>query len=310
MDLDSVPVLVLAYKRYVNLSATLSCINDERNVLIVIDGPKSDIDKANVELTYAVAHKFAYGKPNVQIIKRQYNMGGPKGIPESIKIASEKWSFFCILEEDCMPLHPSFLSYADLCLSHYKTTGSHVFYSLFNPFSNLLSPGYASFPLIWGWCASSDLFREYLSFRGNCCLHPQQASFSRLYSSIALSCPALKNRPFDRLIFAFMQYSCLRGSWPNWDGYLVAYALLHDVKTLYPPTSLIINTGVGLDSQNTKKPSPFHLYPLDLSCDAGFEAPDFDVVNSNDRKILSQVFRHSSRPLPIVLKLFKFAVFK
>lgn len=300
------PVLIIAYKRFHNLAATLHFIDHIREVLIVIDGPKSPKDAAKVDMTYYVAQHYAESRANVSIIRRETNLGGPIGIPSAISEASARWDFFCILEEDCLPLSPSFPLYIDQCLKTKRISRDSNIFSLFNPYSSLLSAGYGSFPLIWGWCISSDLWQAYLSFANSCNSNVFRYSFLHVFRLVASSSPVLRRFYFSRFVFACINYLSLCGKWPNWDGKFLAFCLINNYKTTFPANSLIVNIGIGSDSQNTKSSSPLHLHPIDLSTTALLDDEYcVDTMSRNDFLVLKYLFRHCRNPLPILYKILK-----
>jgi hypothetical protein len=189
-----------------------------RDIHVAVDGPKSnERDARLVARTRDVVHSFEL--PKDQLLLRDANMGGPKGVPEAIDWFFRARERGIILEDDLLP-DPSFIRFAGELLERYENE-----------------------PRVgWGWATWASRWKDF----------DREA---RLWFDVDHERVLREASGGDA---AFMDYwtrvlkQIYDGGARNWDYRWLFTNFVHRRLTATASVNLVENTGVGEDSQNMK----------------------------------------------------------
>lgn len=213
-----------------------------RDIHVAVDGPKNnERDAGLVARTRDVVHSF--GLPKDQLLLRDANMGGPKGVPEAIDWFFRARERGIILEDDLLP-DPSFIRFAGELLERYENeprVGAIHGYS-----SQLRAPPhsyyFSTFAPGWGWATWASRWKDF----------DREA---RLWFDVDHERVLREASGGDA---AFMDYwmkvlkKIYDGGARNWDYRWLFTNFVHRRLTATASVNLVENTGVGEDSQNMK----------------------------------------------------------
>lgn len=245
-------VLVLACRRPEFTARLLRFLvgGGVRDIHVVVDGPKdSPDDAALVERTREVVRGFDL--PKSQMLLRDANLGGPRGVPEAID-----WFFGArdrgiILEDDLLP-DPSFIRFAAELLQRYENDpriGAIHGWS-----SQLRAPPhsyyFSRYAPGWGWATWASRWKDF----------DREA---RLWSDVDHERVLREAGGGDPSFFDYwmkvLQRVYVDGA-RNWDYRWLFTNFVHQRLTATASVNLVDNTGFGEDAQNTKS-SLFFLLP-------------------------------------------------
>lgn len=123
MALDLAPIAIFAYNRRDNLERVFSALQmcngfDRSPVIIFVDGPKSDKDRAQVEEVRGFVRSL--NLPNiVEVVIRDKNMGLKDSIYDGVTKVCAQYGRIIVLEDDLI-LSPVALDYFNAALEKYK----------------------------------------------------------------------------------------------------------------------------------------------------------------------------------------------
>ena len=280
--ISSVPILITAYRRYDYLAQLLTTMPCDRQIYIVVDGPKDKEHSGDVAIVRSLVKAFVGERSNADLLIREENVGGPLGIPSSIDWVLGNEPSVCVIEEDCIPSELAF-SYADYISEQARLLPGVAGATLNNFVSarkNKLfhSPFLSLFPHCWGWITDRDSWNAFRPSPD----YLQQARSKGVLENL----PQLlsKTFPYDfraqrywNLIFSDL----LKEVRYHWDYTYTLRLWEAGAKFVAPPCNLVSNIGVDYRSQNCKSPSPNHLLSTPDSRDVHCRRSLFSPVQAS-----------------------------
>lgn len=117
------PVLIPVYDRYSHFNKAINslskCKYSSKTILYVyIDFPNSKKSANNQNLILDTIKSYDSSFKNIIVLRRPYNFGAKNNILDAIDDLFQNHDSIIYLEDDCL-VHPSFLSYMNLCLNNY-----------------------------------------------------------------------------------------------------------------------------------------------------------------------------------------------
>lgn len=166
-----VPLILFAYNRPYHLKQTLFALQNNifaknTQLIIYIDGPKSNTDKKNVDTVAELCNKYS-GFTSLEIKIKNHNIGLAQSIIHGVSEQLQKYDKVIVLEDDIVTT-PHFLSYMNDAL-HYYEQNPHVFSiggysypkSIFSLPSTYIYDTYASYRCCsWGWGTWADRWNK------------------------------------------------------------------------------------------------------------------------------------------------------
>lgn len=292
MPPNTVPVLVISYRRQEHTSALLNRLPGDRRVYILSDGIRCADHAIEVAKTRAAIQEYCSVNNNAVFRFRDSNRGGPDGIPEAIDWALSQESAICVLEEDCIPSSLAW-NYIDRIAPSLSLSSRIAGATLNNFVSGRLGKIYKS-PMLslynhcWGWATSKQSWRI---------LRPNRAQYSMASPNyLRLELEAVLNSRF-RSDSGARQYwrrifnQILLGKIYHWDYAYMLNMLRLGLFMITPPANLASNTGAGGASLNCKEATKNHFLPvaedgskeaslaLQNAIDPVYSYEDFDRLN-------------------------------
>jgi len=251
------PVLVLACRRpeFTERLLRFLVTSGVRDIHVVVDGAKaSSRDAGLVERTREVVRSFEL--PESQLLLRDANLGGPRGIPEAIDWFFDRRERGIILEDDLLP-DPSFLRFAAELLPLYehdrRVAAIHGWSSQLRtpPHSYYFSryaPG-------WGWATWASRWKDF-------------DRESRLWFDVDHVRVLRELADGDKSFFDYwskvLHRVYVEGT-RNWDYRWLFTNFVLNRLTATASVNLVENTGFGEDASNTASKSMlFFLLPKSL----------------------------------------------
>lgn len=236
------PILVLGYNRPDHLRRALVSLTSnveasKSDVFIVIDGPKGDFDLSLVMATREVACQ-EYGFGSTKVILGDINKGLARSVIDSVTQIIGNHGKIIVIEDDLV-LSPNFLSYMNQALTYYenkKKVASILGYQYPIRFLGnrcLFLRGTDC----WGWATWEDRWRD-AEFDPLILLQNIQAS--NLGRKFNLYGAAQNTRMLQMQI---------NGQIDSWAIRWHASSFSQNMVSLFPPESLVLNT--GLDGSGT-----------------------------------------------------------
>lgn len=240
------PVLLFAYKRPVELQATLTALQanhlaSQSDLYIFVDAPKRPGDETKV----AQVHKILDAASGFRTIHRDYataNIGCADSIIRGVSRVLADHPAAIIVEDDLVTA-PNFLDFMNQCLRQYATNRrvySVAGYTM--PFPK--PPGYASDAYFiprhspWGWGTWADRWQsvdwnmtDYPAFAQD---QDRQKAFKQGGSDLVK-----------------MLRDQMEGRSDAWDIRFCYNRFLENGITLYPTVSKVQNIGFGRDATHT-----------------------------------------------------------
>jgi FAD/FMN-containing dehydrogenase len=149
------PVILLIFRRPDLTAQVFAAIRQAqpKRLLVVADGPRNPAEAELCQQARAVTEQIDWDCQ----VSRDYvdvNLGSRKRVSSGLDWAFEQVSEAIILEDDCLP-HPSFFSYCQTLLAHYREN-PNIYCISGNNFQKGQWHGegsyyFSNYPLIWGW---------------------------------------------------------------------------------------------------------------------------------------------------------------
>ncbi|WP_259013911.1 glycosyltransferase [Emticicia fluvialis] len=240
------PLVLFTFKRIDTLKECIkslkSCnLSDESELIIFSDAPRNeaDIEKVNLVRTFV---ESINGFKKIELNFREKNYGVDYNIIEGITEISSRFDQFIILEDDLV-FDKNFIYFMNLTLNYYKDYKDVISISAFSYLNNIpkdykYDVYFTKRSWSWGWGSWSDKIRsvdweikDSKEFLSN---FKTQYKFNEWGSDLS---HMLKNT--------------LSGKTRAWDIRLFYYQFKHNLYTIYPTSSLVLNTGFGENASNT-----------------------------------------------------------
>lgn len=232
----SVPVLIICYKRSVNVCELLNslCAQGVSRVYIAIDGSKDSdssishsIESQSNEITKAF-------NVELSVWKREINLGPAVSVITAIDWFFSNENAGIILEDDLV-ISSQLLPYFAFMLKRFESNLDVMMISgtQFVNSQNLEEFQWTSYPVIWGWATWSDrwkLYRDQLSYLDQIKVH-RKGKEERFWKT------GLRR--------------CVSGIQDAWDIPLAVSQLNSGRKTILPPVNLVSNQGADEYAGNT-----------------------------------------------------------
>jgi len=248
------PILVIAFNRpdlTYQLFEALRQIKPKR-LYVAIDGARNEEEKERVEKVKDVFRSVDW-ECEVKQLYRKENLGCKRGVKSAIDWLFENEEQGIILEDDCIP-DPSFCSYAESALNHYKDE-EKVFMIAGSNFhadenSKNITAYFSKIAEIWGWATWRRAWAHYI----------EQSDFKE--EDIL---PTIEDALTDKgyaAILANGMVSAYNGQIDTWDYQWWYTILVKKAFVLKPPVNLICNIGYGEFSTHIKEKTSFNEMPL------------------------------------------------
>ena len=120
------PVVMFGFNRPELQKMTMQCFancysSKERDILVYLDGPRNDTDRALSDLLYEMFLDYKQKEfPRMEIIRRPRNFGCRENIVQGISEAMEKYGKGIMIEDDIL-VSRTFLQFMDQALDFYDS---------------------------------------------------------------------------------------------------------------------------------------------------------------------------------------------
>lgn len=232
------PILIIAYKRYVNVINILNSVNSEdvSSVYLALDGlGEKDFGERQEFLDEIETISFE-NKIKLNIWKRDINLG-----PAVSVITAIDWFFSMedsgIILEDDLVIEAKTIDYFDKSLTFYKKE-RNVYLVSGSQYWNLserqiLNP-WSTYPITWGWATWRDRWKEMRS----------------VYFMDSIESPKSDSLP-ERFFWKVGFYRCIFGIQDAWDIPIANY--IHNQRgiCILPNVNLVTNIGADEYAGNT-----------------------------------------------------------
>lgn len=241
------PIILFCYKRLDTLQRCIASLQKcpesaQSDLIIVADYAANEGDLEKVKEVRQFLPSIT-GFKNIEIIEREKNMGVDYNIIEGIKLMSDRFSHFIVVEDDLV-VQESFLHFLNVSLDHYANNPEVLTVTGFSFVDKILEDypydGYfAKRTCPWGWASWSDKMKE-VDWK----IKDQNAFlFSRKTQNKFNEWGSDRSR---------MLSNTLQGKVRAWDIRLDYHQFLQGSCTFYPVVSLVDNIGFGSeDASNT-----------------------------------------------------------
>lgn len=230
------PVLVLAYNRPLHLQKCLDSLGNnlgfsKHQVVIAIDGMKSESERQICDQVQLVATEFSRRHTNVKVIRNHRNLGLGTSVLNNIDKVLENNSSIIVIEDDLV-LSSHFLNFCEFGLTNYLHDKSVVAISGFSlPIESLDETYFLRGADCWGWATWKDRWDRF-ERNGNVLL--RELKKRRL------------QRVFD-LDYSYQYTNMLKrqvtGESNSWAIRWHASTFLQGGLSLFPKVSLVENRG-------------------------------------------------------------------
>jgi hypothetical protein len=228
-----VPVLVIAYRRYKNLSNILDLCkkNGVEKIYIAIDGAKSETSEGvedKIKTLVAVSHFSREFTGEVKLMERNVNLGCAPSVLSACDWIFEKEELAIILEDDCIPTSDFFdFSRQSLGIIAEDTRVWLSCGTQFFPPSRESDDWFLSkYPLTWGWATTKNNWMQI--------------------SKAIKSQKKLKggNFTFAERVYWNAGARRAQSGWVDvWDTILAQQLLVMNKLVLLPRNNLVVNVG-------------------------------------------------------------------
>ena len=281
--MELAPICLFVYNRPEETRETVKALQDNylaarSNLYIFSDGPKNLEDNTKVCNVRNYIRSISDFK-KVEIFESQINNGLANSIIKGVTQVIEKYGKVIVLEDDLITT-PNFLNFMNQALAFYA--GNKKIYSISGYTMDLPSLKtttkdfyFCQRASSWGWATWEDQWqnvdweiKNYLSFKFN---PYKQYKFFRIGTDL----PRMLRKQIS-------------GKIDSWAIRWCYWQFQHDLLTIYPTISKVVNIGFGENSTNTKYKNYFR-----VTKDEGIkQAFKFEYFGSFDKKIVKE-FRHS-----------------
>lgn len=285
------PVVIFAYNRPQNFKRLLDSLSrnkgiENHEIFVFIDGPRSDEDKQKVEEVKHLATELTE-----KVIASEFNKGLATSVISGVSKIINKYGS-CIVLEDDLILHPSFLSYMTQGLEKYKNDNRIL--SICGYGLKVKRPNNYEFGVYgarrsssWGWATWADRWNE---------IDWEVKDFEELKKS------RKSRRDFNR--GGSDMYSMLKG---YIDGNNNSWAIRfcwHQAKrgliSIHPFRSLVKNEGFGEDASNCRQ--TYSRFKIDFEK----ESPQLDLNFPENPEINLVIDRNLRHYHSLPLRLYSF----
>lgn len=224
------------------MNTVLSALEKDRlapqtDVRIFLDGPKSVEEEVVTSEVKKVAFKD-WGFLSVKVVPSKVNLGLANSFLKNLTNFLSAHDRVIVLEDDNLP-SPGFLDYMNQALDLYALHPKVVSVSAYSYFDWTFGPNsyFVNFADTWGWGTWS---RAWKAFDAN----PRLLRSQLRYLNLDQKMDFRGSIPFTRLL-----EKQILGEVDSWGVSWAANAIVNDLLTLYPKTSLI--KMIGFDSEGT-----------------------------------------------------------
>lgn len=237
------PIVIFAYRRSLHLKHTLQRLSQckefaDSPVIIYVDGPRNKTEQADVEATRAVAKEMLGTR--ARYVFHEKNMGLARSVITGVNETLSLYGRAIVVEDDLW-VSPQFLEFMNQALVRYADDDS-VFQISGYMFGRpaLKSQTKALFlPFIgsWGWATWHRAWRSF---------DPEATGWLSLRTDSEARRRFNLDNSYD---YATMLFSQMTGQGQSWAIRWYWSVFKADGLVLYPPVSLVRNT--GLDGSGT-----------------------------------------------------------
>lgn len=237
------PVVIFAYRRSLHLRQTLDRLVRckefaDSPVIVYVDGPRNKTEQADVEATRAVAKEILGAR--ARYVFHEKNMGLARSVITGVNETLALYGRAIVVEDDLW-VSPQFLEFMNQALDRYADDDSVLQISgyLFGS-PALESQTKALFlPFIgsWGWATWQRAWRSF---------DPEATGWLSLRTDSEARRRFNLDNSYD---YATMLFSQMTGQGQSWAIRWYWSVFKADGLVLYPPVSLVRNT--GLDGSGT-----------------------------------------------------------
>lgn len=240
------PILFLVFNRPKETKVVFEAIRKAKpkQLFVSADGarPNREDDIENVNAVREIIDSVDW-ECEIKTNFREHNLGCRNAVSSGITWFFNNVEEGIILEDDCLP-HPTFFSYCETLLEHYRND-NEVMHIGANNFQDGVKRSDGSYylskiPHIWGWASWRRAWQKY------------DVNMQGLGEFIAMDS---KQTPFksnaERIYWLQTFKRVQSGEIDTWD-YQWAYALLKSKgKAITPQTNLVTNIGFGSEATHT-----------------------------------------------------------
>ena len=288
MNTKKTPVLLITYNRADKTEELINILikNNIDNIFIYMDGPKDSSDLEGCEKNKKIIKKYTEKYSNIKTLYKDKNRGLTHSIPEAIDWIFNFFDRAIILEDDCVPSKEFFIFMEKMLIKYKSNTkiasvcGSNF---LSTSITSKESYFYSKYFNCWGWATWKDRWKNW---------HKLKANLDNLNK--------IKNNKFLKSYLgsyrAHLYWHWILNKKDTWDYFWNFTSFISQKLHVTPKINLISNTGIGLDSTNTKSyPVPYTpSNKIKSKFDLNLISPTHTIINHDfDNEVEDKIFSKS-----------------
>lgn len=263
---DNPPVLILGYRRYVELSRIAEVIltSGPCCLFVALDGDEHRGEEETTALKEFLAG-ICSPSTNLHFIDRTENVGIAKNLTFGMNAVLDSHESAIVLEDDCLPSH-GFYSFMKHSLDVFAGDASVGMISGNSTRILRAKRRYAEssfYPQTWGWATWR---KNWIHF------DPRLSRYSE--SEIDSAIETIQKSPLIRKHWK-KRVRHSREDRNMWDAQWSVYMWMNRWKSVNPSLELVSNIGLDEKATHTKSPSVFLNAPLSIEADEVWSETDF-----------------------------------
>jgi len=238
------PIIIFTYNRINHLKKLLHSLkkNPESKtskVYIFIDGPKNRNNRIKTDKIFSYLGNINFFGSK-KIFYRKNNLGSARSILDGINYVSRREKNFIVLEEDLI-LSNEFLFFCNKTLKLYKNEKKiwHINCWIFKNLESKDKFFFSTHMSCWGWATWSDRWKKLKKIKTNETYFDVKKNFKKNFDYLNIG----------SYLSLLLNY---KGKIKTWAVYWYYTIFKNKGLTITPFKTLVINTGFGLKSTNTK----------------------------------------------------------
>lgn len=290
------PICLFTYNRLDETQQTINHLKDnhlaeQSELFLFSDGPKNEVAKPKVEAVRSYL-KTVTGFKKIHVKESEVNKGLASSIISGVSEVIEAYGWVIVMEDDLLTA-PNFLDFMNQGLDFYKNDSEILSMSGYTMDLPSL-PGEKDFYFgyrasSWGWATWIDRWQK---------IDWEVTDYDRFHND------RKRKRSFNRggSDLSRMLKLQMAGELDSWAIRFCYHQFKHDLKTVYPTRSKLINIGFGEDATHTAGTKRFRT-DMDTTNKRDFHFEKFDKMDATLVREFAQKFSIFNRALDKIRQL-------